>query len=62
MNMETERILRLRDVEDMVGFRRSQIYVLMSQGEFPRQIKLGQRGVGWKLSEIKRWIDTRPSN
>lgn len=55
----SDRILRRREVERAVGLSRSQIYLLMSQGQFPRQIRLGRRAVGWRESAIQRWISER---
>lgn len=59
--METERLLRLRDVCDRVGLRRSALYKRIRAGEFPAPVRLGSRSVAWKLSDIARWIDERPS-
>ena len=53
----TPQILRRKDVEKMVGLSRSTIYLLMSKGLFPAQLKLGPRAVGWKVSDIKAWLD-----
>lgn len=52
-------ILRRKEVEIMIGLSRSTIYKLMSEGTFPKAIRLGQRAVGWRLSEINDWIDER---
>ena len=52
-------IIRRKDVEIMIGLSRSTIYKLMSEGTFPKAIQLGQRAVGWRLSEINDWIDER---
>ena len=50
------RVLRLREVRDMVGMCTASIYNLMKKGLFPSQIKLGPRMVGWLESEIKAWL------
>ena len=52
-------ILRLKDVIAMTGLSRSTIYLRMEQGNFPQQINLGSRAVGWISSEIKEWIEAR---
>lgn len=49
-------ILRLRDVVQKVGLRRSTLYGKISSGEFPAPIKLGARASGWVCSEIDSWI------
>ena len=56
------KILRRKDVEEIVGLSRSTIYKLMSTGAFPRSIRLGQRAVGWRLSDIEAWIEFRASD
>ena len=47
------KILRRKDVEEIVGLSRSTIYKLKSTGAFPRSIRLGPRAVGWRLSDIE---------
>ena len=42
-----------------VPFRRSTIYLMISRGEFPKQISLGVRAVGWLKSEIDPWVESR---
>ncbi|MHC8334083.1 AlpA family transcriptional regulator [Pseudomonas sp. LB3P25] len=53
------RILRLSEVEQKSGFKRAHIYNLMSQGRFPRSVRLGVRAVGWNAAEIDQWIAER---
>jgi prophage regulatory protein len=55
----SERFLRLRDVQLRVPYSRSSIYLMISRGEFPRQISLGGRAVAWIESEIEDWIAKR---
>lgn len=51
------RILRLPEVKHLTGLSRSSIYSKITQGEFPKQINLGGRSVGWSEKEIHAWID-----
>lgn len=54
------KILRLREVKEMTGLSRSTIYLEISKGKFPRQVKLtGARSVGWHESAIIQWIESR---
>jgi prophage regulatory protein len=55
----SERFLRLPDVQLRVPYSRSSIYLMISRGEFPRQISLGGRAVAWLESEIDDWIASR---
>ncbi|MDP1573601.1 MAG: AlpA family transcriptional regulator [Coxiellaceae bacterium] len=52
-------ILRLPTVKNRTGLSRSSIYLKISEGEFPRQIKIGTRQSGWIESEIDEWIEQR---
>jgi Predicted transcriptional regulator len=51
--------LRLSDVEQKSGFKRAHIYNLMSQGKFPKSVRLGVRAVGWDATEVDQWIADR---
>jgi prophage regulatory protein len=53
------RILRRRQVEALIGLRRSAIYAAVRAGAFPRPIHLGLRSVGWLEHEVNGWIAER---
>lgn len=46
------KVLRLDEVIERVGLRRSSIYSYIKQGRFPVPISLGARAVGWLDHEI----------
>lgn len=48
-------ILRLPAVEYTTGIKKSAIYAMIKEGEFPAPIRLGKRSSGWLLSEINQW-------
>ena len=50
-------ILRRRQVECEVGLKRSTIYQRMQEGTFPRPVRLGVRAVGWRASDIERFLE-----
>jgi prophage regulatory protein len=50
------RFLRLADVRSQIGLSRSQIYRMVSAGDFPKPYSLGGRAVAWLESEIDSWI------
>lgn len=54
------KLLRRTEVEDITGLSRSSIYAMMSEGRFPKSIKIGLRAVAWRQDEIAGWIATRP--
>jgi prophage regulatory protein len=56
----TQKLLRLRAVEDWTGLSRAVIYRMMKAGEFPRPIQLtGARAVAWLSEDVDGWIKTR---
>jgi prophage regulatory protein len=58
--MKTEnRILRMPEVMQITGLAKPTIYLHISKGTFPKQIKLGLRAAGWLASDIQQWIDSR---
>ncbi|MBV7888037.1 AlpA family phage regulatory protein, partial [Yersinia pestis] len=44
------------------GLKRSQIYLYMKEGEFPRSIKIGHASVSWLESDIDEWINKKFSD
>lgn len=57
--LSLKRILRRKELEELVGLSRSTIYEMMSLGTFPRPIRLGKRAVGWKRESIEEWLQGR---
>ena len=55
----TETFLRLQAVKKRTGFESSQIYKLIKQGQFPKQIYLGPQSVAWLESEVTDWMKER---
>ncbi|MBU2489514.1 MAG: AlpA family phage regulatory protein [Proteobacteria bacterium] len=58
--MNLPRILRRRDVEELVGLKRSSLYAAIAAGTFPRPVRLTPGAVGWRQEEIEAWIKSRP--
>jgi prophage regulatory protein len=53
------RIMRLPEVEAATGEKRSTIYKRLSQGEFPKPVKLGAKSIGWVEEEIAAYNEAR---
>lgn len=53
------RIIRRRQVQEITGLKKSHIYAMAKTGRFPRQVKLGDKAVGWVEQEVTGWIDGR---
>ena len=50
---------QLPQVEEVTGESRSTIYKRISEGEFPKPVKLGAKSVGWLEDEVAAYIDAR---
>lgn len=53
------RILRQREVERITGLPRASLYDRIRAGDFPRQVRLSPRAVGWVEAEVAAWIAER---
>lgn len=51
--------LRLPDVKKSTGLARTTIYRLISEGAFPKPIKLAARSVAWCSAEVEAWMAGR---
>ena len=50
------RILRLNAVLDRTGLSRSTLYRKVERGTFPAQMRISERCIGWRESEVERWL------
>ena len=57
VHTKSERLLRLPQVLDRVGYKRSRFLDLVRQGVFPRPVKLGARAVAWPESVVDDLVD-----
>lgn len=60
--MNTNRILRKKEVLHLVGISSATLYRLIAKGDFPKSKKLtgdSGRAVGWGANEIQNWILSR---
>lgn len=49
-------IIRLKEVIRRTGLSRSTIYSLMSKDQFPKQVQITERCIGWSEDIIHDWI------
>ena len=57
-----DKFLRRSDVESLTGLSRSTIYAQMAVGSFPRPRQVGGKAVRWVESEVRQWMNSRPTN
>jgi prophage regulatory protein len=53
------RILRMKDVVQMVSLSKATIWNMVGEGRFPKQRKIGVRSVGWLDMKSHEWIKGR---
>lgn len=54
-----KQLLRLPSVCDRVGFKRSQIYALIKERQFPGPVHIGARSVAWDSELVDAWVQAR---
>lgn len=57
--MQSDRYIRIKELAVMLSISRSNIYRLIKEGKFPKQIKLTERTSVWRLSVIEKWVEDR---
>ena len=53
--------IKLQQVIIITALSRPTIYRFMKEGKFPKQVKLGERSVGWLQEEVAQWMQDRIS-
>jgi prophage regulatory protein len=54
-------ILRIEVVLHRTGLKRTMLYDLIAKEQFPKQVSLGARAVGWYENEVDEWVRNRDS-
>ena len=57
--METDRVVRPAEAVMITGRSLSSIWRDEQAGKFPRRIRLGENAVGYRLSELQEWLNSR---
>lgn len=52
-------LIRLSEVIRRVGYKRTQIYLMIREGRFPKNIPIGPRAVAWDSNDIDEWIESK---
>ena len=58
-NPSQDRILRPRELADRIGLSLATLWRLRRRGDLPEPIRLSPGCVGWRLSDIERWLEKR---
>lgn len=54
--VQRDRLIRLGQVEDLTGLKKSSIYAMVKDGTFPRQVVLSRRCSVWSESAVLTWV------
>jgi prophage regulatory protein len=53
---EFDRLVRMKELKQLIGLSNASIYRHIKNGTFPKQIHLSERCVAWRLSSVEKWI------
>ena len=51
------KLLRIEEVCQLLGFKTSTIYKYIKEKNFPKPIKLSSRASRWKYKDIENWLN-----
>ena len=49
-------LVRERDLPAITGFSKRAIRNAIARGCFPKPVRIGQRGVAWRVSDLEAWV------
>ena len=58
---DTSPFLRMWAVTRMTGLGRSTNYRLVAQDKFPSPVRLANRAIAWRRTDLERWTEMRPT-
>ena len=53
------KLLRLPEVLNATGLKRTTFYAMVSRGEFAKPVRLSTRSVAWTERDVEGWIESR---
>jgi prophage regulatory protein len=53
------KLLRVPQVLDRLGCSRSTLYKMVRKGQFPQQMKIGEKISAWPEAQVERWLADR---
>lgn len=59
MTIDLPVIINKKQLALIVPYSPQHILRLEKSGKFPRRIKIGDRRVGWRLSDVEAWLAER---
>ncbi len=59
MEKQPTKFIRRAAVVERTGLPTSSLYLLISQGRFPKPVPISERSVGWVEREVDDWLEAR---
>ena len=59
MRPELPRVITRKELRLIVPYTPQHILRLEKQGKFPKRIHIGERRVGWYLTDVETWLAAR---
>jgi len=53
------RIIRKKELFELIGLSDTTVWRLERKGEFPKRLRLGPKSVGWRYGDVLRWIESK---
>lgn len=55
--MYNEQLLTISNLCEMLNRKRCAVYRWEKEGKLPKAVKMGKRTLGWKATDIARWLE-----
>ena len=59
MQKEVDRLIGVKEVSHLTTLSRTALWRLEKGGKFPDRVRVTERCVAWRLSDVLDWIETR---
>lgn len=55
----SDRLIRMKELNALFGIPTSTVWDWIKKGNFPKPIKMGERFIAWRESELTAWLDAK---
>ena len=57
--LSNQTLVRPREAAAMLGISRKHLYALANRPDFPERVRVSDRVVAWRVSDLEQWIATK---
>ena len=57
--LSNQTLVRPREAAAMLGISRKHLYALANRPDFPERVRISDRVVAWRVSDLERWIASK---